>query len=43
MDEVNDYTCICADGYTGKNCSVGRYRVSILILSSHCQFMSINK
>ena len=24
IDEVNDYTCRCADGYTGKNCSIGK-------------------
>ena len=24
MDEVNDYNCICADGYTGKNCSISK-------------------
>ena len=24
VDAVNDYNCICADGYTGKNCSIGK-------------------
>ena len=24
IDSVNDYTCICADGYTGKTCSIGK-------------------
>ena len=24
IDAVNDYTCNCAVGYTGKNCSVGK-------------------
>ena len=23
-DGVNDYTCVCVDGYTGKNCSIGK-------------------
>ena len=24
IDSVNDYTCRCADGYSGKNCSIGK-------------------
>ena len=24
LDEVNDYTCICAVGYTGENCNIGK-------------------
>lgn len=24
VDDVNDYSCICADGYTGKNCDIGK-------------------
>ena len=28
IDAVNDYTCVCVDGYTGKNCSVGKNSVS---------------
>ena len=24
MDAVNDYTCKCAPGYTGKDCSDGK-------------------
>ena len=28
IDGVNDYTCICAVGYTGKNCSVGKNKGS---------------
>lgn len=23
IDEVNDYTCACVDGYEGKNCEIG--------------------
>ena len=30
IDAVNDYTCNCVDGYTGKNCSIGKNRVSVL-------------
>ena len=26
-DGVNDYTCVCIDGYTGKNCSIGKNTV----------------
>ena len=26
IDAVDDYTCNCAAGYTGKNCSVGEYK-----------------
>ena len=29
IDAVNDYTCICADGYTGKNCSTGKNKASV--------------
>ena len=29
IDAVNDYTCLCVDGYTGKNCSVGKNSVSV--------------
>ena len=29
IDSVNDYTCLCADGYTGKNCAVGKNRVFV--------------
>ena len=29
IDAVNDYTCRCASGYTGKNCGVGKNRVSV--------------
>lgn len=28
-DGVNDYTCICVDGYTGHNCSVGKNIICI--------------
>ena len=24
-DGVNNYTCACVAGYTGKNCSIGTY------------------
>ena len=24
IDSVNDFTCVCAVGYTGKNCSIGK-------------------
>ena len=27
IDAVNDYTCNCVVGYTGKNCSIGKNRV----------------
>ena len=27
IDAVNDYSCNCVDGYTGKNCSVGKNSV----------------
>ena len=30
IDAVNDYTCNCVDGYTGKNCGIGKNRVSVL-------------
>ena len=23
-DALNDYSCSCADGYSGKNCSIGK-------------------
>ena len=29
IDGVNDYTCVCAVGYTGKNCIVGRNSVDV--------------
>ena len=29
IDAVNDYTCNCVDGYTGKNCNIGKSRVSV--------------
>ena len=29
IDAVNDYTCNCVDGYTGKNCSIGKNRVCL--------------
>ena len=32
-DGLNDYTCTCADGYTGENCGVGKN--SVLSLKSH--------
>ena len=28
-DGVNDYTCMCAVGYTGENCAVGKNRVFV--------------
>ena len=30
IDAVNNYTCNCVAGYTGKNCSIGKNRVSVL-------------
>ena len=38
---MNDYNCVCADGYTGKNCSVGRRVVSAsqTVLSSQLNFL----
>lgn len=24
IDDVNDYTCICETGWTGKNCNIGK-------------------
>ena len=29
-DAVNDYTCNCVAGYSGKNCSVGKYKFYFL-------------
>ena len=29
IDAVNNYTCNCVDGYTGKNCSIGKNRVCL--------------
>ena len=29
IDAVNDYSCNCAVGYTGKNCSVGKNSVAM--------------
>ena len=29
MDEVNDYHCNCAPGYSGENCSTGEYANSV--------------
>ena len=29
IDAVNNYTCNCVDGYTGKNCSIGKNSVSV--------------
>ena len=29
-DAVNDYTCNCAAGYSGKNCNVGEYKFYFL-------------
>ena len=26
IDAVNNYTCNCVDGYTGRNCSIGKNR-----------------
>ena len=34
IDAVNDYTCNCVDGYTGRNCSIGKNRV--------CLFLEVN-
>ena len=40
FDSVDDYTCICADGYTGKNCSIGKNKFLFLsfaiIVSMNC-------
>ena len=30
IDAVNDYTCNCVNGYTGKNCSIGKDGVSVV-------------
>ena len=30
IDAVNNYTCNCAAGYTGRNCSVGEYKFYFL-------------
>ena len=35
IDSVNDYTCKCAVGYTGKNCSIGKNKVSVLVLKNY--------
>ena len=29
-DAVNNYTCNCVAGYSGKNCSVGEYKFDFL-------------
>ena len=29
IDAVNNYTCNCVDGYTGRNCSIGKNSVSV--------------
>lgn len=29
VDHVNNYTCNCADGYTGRDCEVGECKVSV--------------
>ena len=29
IDAVNDYTCDCVNGYTGKNCSIGKNRLCL--------------
>ena len=29
IDAVNDYTCNCVVGYTGKNCSIGKHRLCL--------------
>ena len=33
IDAVNDYTCNCVDGYTGKNCSIGTINLFVLEVS----------
>ena len=29
MDGVNDYTCKCAAGYTGKDCETSKFKIRI--------------
>jgi hypothetical protein len=31
-DGVDDYTCVCNDGYTGKNCSVRKHSGKYLLI-----------
>ena len=31
IDAVNDYTCNCVDGYTGRNCSIGKNQVCLFL------------
>ena len=32
-DEVNNYTCSCATGYTGYNCSIGTFRPDVQLFT----------
>lgn len=34
VDEVNDYSCLCTPGYTGKNCDTGQYFILILFIEN---------
>ena len=42
IDAVNDYTCICAVGYTGKNCSVGRNSMDVSKIILYYMYSFIN-
>ena len=42
IDAVNDYTCICAVGYTGKNCIVSRNSVDVSKIILYKYFSLVN-
>ena len=31
MNQDGDYTCTCASGYEGKNCTVGKFKALVLL------------
>lgn len=36
-DEINDYNCTCAAGYTGKDCEIGNYLLVMLSPRNQCR------
>ena len=44
VDGVNDYTCMCVDGYTGENCGVGKdILVSQTLLVQSTKYSSLKQ
>ena len=52
-DAVNDYTCNCVAGYSGKNCSIGKdavhvnenncLKLSLIVMFGHCNCFTFTK